>query len=383
VLLRAVQCQGYKGFSQSTRLPLRKITVLFGKNNSGKTTLARLPMFTAASFANNSTMYALAHNNIAFGASFLDLASLNQPHPRISFGMEWSRNNRLNVTLQNVISHAQEDTVQPVFFEMDRDVRIELSLRPGISESVYNQIAQRMTNDQQVRFQQRLHAARDLLGQTVHIPSTRPRIEAAYTMLQPGPRNVEEVPYFLASKSQLRISVDRWVQAAFDGASITVDQAAFAFRLSESRDDISVNLSESGRGLQSAIFVIALLMEIANSKRGTQLVILEEPEAHLHPSIHGAMADLVITCSRRCQIIVETHSENFILRLRRRIAERQIKHTEIGLYYMDNMRKVNLVTIDPTGSVDDWPFGVFESDVNEAQAIVEAKISAMTNLGEM
>ena len=74
----------------------------------------------------------------------------------------------------------------------------------------------------------------------------RPRIDATYTTLQPSSRNVGQVPYLLASKSQLRMSVDRWIQETFDGANLTVDQAAFAFRLTESRGKISVNLSESG-----------------------------------------------------------------------------------------------------------------------------------------
>ena len=113
MLLRAVQCQGYKGLGRTTNLSLRKVTVLFGKNNSGKTNPSTTPNLTAASFSNNA-MYSLVHGDIAFGSSFLDLASMDQPHPTVSYGIEWSKNNRLSISLQNVISHAQEDTVQPL-----------------------------------------------------------------------------------------------------------------------------------------------------------------------------------------------------------------------------------------------------------------------------
>jgi len=36
--------------------------------------------------------------------------------------------------------------------------------------------------------------------------------------------------------------------------------------------------------------------------------------------------------------------------------------------------------LDEYGGTDRWPTGIFESDIEEASAIVEAKISAMTAL---
>ncbi len=41
--LKQVWCEGYKAFSRRTDLELRPVTVVFGRNNSGKTTLSRLP----------------------------------------------------------------------------------------------------------------------------------------------------------------------------------------------------------------------------------------------------------------------------------------------------------------------------------------------------
>jgi len=382
VILRAIECRGYKGFGPQTRLPLHKITVLFGKNNSGKTTLARLPLFAAASLANADTMYALTYDSLTFGSSFTDLASVDQPHPQIYFGIEWSRNNRIGIALQYVASQKQGGSVQPTRVELDGDVRITIPLQAVRSESAYNQVLLSMSVAQQARFQDRIESAATLLSEIVHIPSARPRIETTYTSRPPVGRTVEEVPYLLASQRFLLEDVDRWFRNEFDGASIGVDQAAFAFQLSETRAGLPVNLSASGRGLQAILPVVSLLNEIIQSKRHTQLIILEEPEAHLHPSLHGVMADLVITCSRHCQVIVETHSENFILRLRRRIAEKRIKHTAIGLYYLDDDRKVQRIKVDDFGTIDNWPPGVFESDIEEARAIVEAKLRVMSQLGD-
>jgi len=280
------------------------------------------------------------------------------------------------------VSRIQIDSVQPVLVGIDQDINVTFNLQANPSESVYRQLELAMSKEQQERLHLRTTAARALLDQIIHIPSLRPKIETTYTARKSGSQTVDEVPYLLSNQRSLLGIVDDWFKTSFDGVSISVDQAAFAFQLAELRSGLPVNLAESGRGLQSALPVVALLLALSGSKQKARLVVLEEPEAHLHPSVHGAMADLVIRCARRSQVIVETHSENFILRLRRRIAEAHLKHADVGLYYLDEVRNVIPVRLDHSGTTDNWPSGVFESDIEEARAIVEAKVSAMHSMGD-
>src|SRR5262249_32455002 len=112
VVFEAVGCQGYRAFSRSTRVPLRPITVIFGKNNSGKTTLVRLPLFAMAS-AIDPRMYSLDVSGLRFGTSFSDLASVDQPHPRISVELTWAPERRIAFELQRVITSDGAESVQP------------------------------------------------------------------------------------------------------------------------------------------------------------------------------------------------------------------------------------------------------------------------------
>ena len=60
---------------------------------------------------------------------------------------------------------------------------------------------------------------------------------------------------------------------------------------------------------------------------------MEQPEIHLHPSAQSALADVMIDVinsresgtDRNIQLIIETHSEHFLRRLQRRIAEGSVK----------------------------------------------------------
>lgn len=382
MLVDAVECAGYKAFRSQTRISLRKLTVLFGKNNSGKTTLARLPLLVAASLINQETMYALTVGDVRFGTSFVDLASADQPHPRISLGIVWSSEQSLRVDLQNIAAHERPDVVQPVSMEMDHDVYREFELNPSQFKSALQLISRKLRQDEMERFTDRLERARLVLNHTVHIPSNRPQIERTYTFRPSDAWTVEDAPYILGTDRILGAKVDQWVRDNFDGTGIGVDQAAFAFQLVELQGKTTVNLAESGRGLQAALPVITLLKGLSGPRESENLIIVEEPEEHLHPSAHGAMADLVIDCLQTSQIVVETHSENFILRLRRRIAEGMLTPEEVGLYYIDETHKVRQIPLDITGGTDSWPQGVFESDIEEAQAIVQAKIAAMSHMGE-
>ena len=53
------------------------------------------------------------------------------------------------------------------------------------------------------------------------------------------------------------------------------------------------------------------------------IVLLEQPELHLHPNAQAALADLLLEVAekRNLQLIVESHSEHIVRRLQRRIAE--------------------------------------------------------------
>ena len=57
------------------------------------------------------------------------------------------------------------------------------------------------------------------------------------------------------------------------------------------------------------------------------LEVVEQPKLHLHPAAHGEVAELYIAAiqNSRQKFIVETHSDNFILRIQRRIAEGKLK----------------------------------------------------------
>ena len=304
---------------------------------------------------------------------------MDNPHPAISYGIKWSERKRISIDLQHIASSEDRNRVQPTFVDVNGyRRRIRLLNQPPRSA---RKLVEGVLSEAALRgFAQRTAELRALLETLVHIPSSRPRINGLYDTRLPNGWTADEVPYLLQARQRLLRDVDQWFQRNLDHAGVDIDQAAFAFRLMETRGDLAVNFTQSGRGrgLQSTLAVATLLLAIANGVKTSPLTIVEEPEAHLHPSVHGAMADLVIASALKSQVIVETHSENFLLRLRRRIAEKQLSHRDVILYFVDEAHHVREIALDEFGTTTDWPIGVFESDVEEARAIVEAKLSIVS-----
>lgn len=151
-------------------------------------------------------------------------------------------------------------------------------------------------------------------------------------------------------------------------------------RLHSTRDpDIFVHLDDVGTGVvQFLPLLIQRAADRAEPPPHPVIEIVEEPELHLHPSAHATIADLYIDAARDSNVrfLVETHSENFLLRLRRRVAEKQLKAEDLKIYFVEQeegsayLRKIE---VDTLGNIDYWPKGVFSEDFEEVRALADAQ----------
>jgi predicted ATPase len=130
-----------------------------------------------------------------------------------------------------------------------------------------------------------------------------------------------------------------------------------------------------GTGIAQALPIVVQRYYDAVVGKSANVEIIEQPELHLHPAAHGDLADLYVDAVQRFDIrfIIETHSENFILRLRRRVAAGDISPDQIIIYSISADGKaaseIKPIHIDAKGDVDDWPSGVFSEDFEEVKML--------------
>lgn len=105
---------------------------------------------------------------------------------------------------------------------------------------------------------------------------------------------------------------------------------------------------------------------IAIHSLGEQGVLLiEEPEAHLHPKYLGAFAQLLVESvigKPKSQIIVECHSEHILLKLRNLVRNGTITPDKISIIYVNrdtDGAHTTAIRLDGQGRFDRWPGGFF------------------------
>lgn len=96
------------------------------------------------------------------------------------------------------------------------------------------------------------------------------------------------------------------------------------------------------------------------------LLLIENPEAHLHPRGQVAMGALIAKCAGDgVQIIVETHSDHIVNGIRLAVKQKCIANTEVGLCHFKRdiafgESSIESPTVLPNGSLSDWPEGFFD-----------------------
>ncbi len=143
--------------------------------------------------------------------------------------------------------------------------------------------------------------------------------------------------------------------------------------------DRQVDLTSVGVGVSQILPVLAvcLLAEPGD------IVLLEQPELHLHPALQMRLADFLLACveSRR-QIIVETHSEHLVNRLRRRVAEdngndvAKLARIVFAERDAEGHTAFRASDINPLGGLsEDWPDGFLDIGARDAQKLLQAGLA--------
>jgi predicted ATPase len=135
------------------------------------------------------------------------------------------------------------------------------------------------------------------------------------------------------------------------------------------------NYADTGFGVSQ---VLPLIVQGLYGDEDTML-IAEQPEIHLNPKLQALLADLFCDfASRKVNVLVETHSEHLLLRLRRLIAEGSIKSNQVALYYVERDKDKSLIReipIKDNGHVEikEWPRGFFQDSLRESIGLASAQ----------
>lgn len=190
--------------------------------------------------------------------------------------------------------------------------------------------------------------------------------------LNRGPRRVQqEFGPFIASWLK-----DLGVISSFKVQPVARGRKEFEVLIQTHANAPEVKLTDVGFGISQ---VLPALVEAFYAPPNS-MVWMEQPEIHLHPQVQAELADVFISAvqardenskPRSVQLIVESHSEHFLTRLQRRVAEGVIGLDDIAVYFCkrsDTGAELEPLKLNLFGDIENWPENFFGDEMADVTA---------------
>ncbi len=406
--LFAFKAANYRAFRETVQAELRPLTLFFGYNNVGKSSLVRLLPWLAESFAPTARGPLSLSSLKLRGASFEEIVHEKPSVTPLSFSLTFGETRASEQTAEFQVNLFQQ---QQLLFVQSIGLRnaagllwFKASYDPTGPDSpaLYTVEEQETTTERQgLTFrglvpegagvsEQARKVFRELqsaLGEgDLWLDALRSPPSREYKTLGELPARLDpdgqNAPQFLFYDSVLKTQrlipgIAAWFREhAHLALELPKNGSSFALKMRPIQGTRGVNICDMGEGIGQVLPVLvagALLM----ATESAPLLALEQPEIHLHPAMQGAVASYLASAASRhrdARILVETHSHEFLLQLQLEILEGRLKPEDIIIHWV-RQNDAGQATLDsiyldtlaiPRGP---WPPGLFSEAVQLARKI--------------
>jgi len=453
-MLNNLHIQNFKGWKDTNSIRMAPISLFFGANSSGKSSIGQFLMMlkqTVESPDRKVVFYPGGKNSAVQLGSYLEMVYHRNPDNKISFEYQWSlpdltkfkdpvsgENFSYNqigfnaiVGLENKDQHTlvvdkfqyklNKESNKSLTVGMERnpgtrsEYKVEseiFSLKrnkgrvwyPGAPVRFYGFPDEVVAYHQNADFVQELNLQHEKLYRSIcYLGPLRTKAERLYSWTGMEPESVgyageNTVAAILAARNRKISLGNRKTAKPFEEIiamklkEMSLIEDFKVNPISEHRQEYEVkvrtkgskdwvDLPDVGFGVSQ---VLPVLVQCFYAPENS-IIIMEQPEIHLHPNAQSALADVMIDVinsrengkDRNIQLIIETHSEHFLRRLQRRIAEDVLPQEKVSA----NFANVNTVPakleplqIDLFGNILNWPDNFFGDEMGD---ITEQAIAVM------
>jgi predicted ATPase len=418
-----VSFENYRAFKVRQSIELKSITVLFGYNNSGKSAALRLFPLLASSFSPRGKNYTDSHLDYTSpairGATFSDISYGGEN--RLSLGVEWSDGTRLACEIR-------QDGLMPEYFHsidlclpganrIERKyVQSASQTSPGFQGYEAETDASKVVVGRNFKFQSQesddadafreLAAKQEQFSRSVHWlgsvrahPPRKFEIGAGVEIgVKPNGEGTAQTLWYLAEQNHAafkqindwlgktcgrKIDIGSNASSANENGRRTVKLETVSAELESLHSGaIRVPIIDAGEGIAQALPVVTLCAQAAHGDLGdTPIIVIEQPELHLHPRSTVDLADFIVDCVKinsKVKYFIESHSESLLLALQTALVEGKVTPEDIGCYWVrpheDVGNSINLISLDEDGFVsENWPEDVFSETLEQAKKLIHER----------
>ncbi len=394
-MLQRIQLEHFKCF-ETLDLPLAPLTLLTGLNASGKSTVIQALTLLHQTLTESpaSSVLVLNGKNISLGMAD-DVEDTLSGRRSFTIGVEYD-----SKTIAWRMRVEKSSMVAPITaVEWRRSKRGHRSNAIVDHSSDFLDLLPRshMNAQSQSLFVPIIESLRKLTYVSADRIGPRETYQASSSEQQFGVgARGEYTPWFIKQNEELEIpslicqpdepptlkhQVEAWLAAFFPGSGIQIEPlrrtSLLLMRLRASSATDYYRPANVGYGLSHVLPVLTACLGAVGfaqqEKRVAPLVLIENPELHLHPAGQSAMGVfLARAAASGAQVIVETHSDHVLNGVRRAVrgidGKSILSAGQLAIHFFqardvvnqNGTKQVESPTIDQDGNIEHWPRGFFD-----------------------
>ncbi len=388
---------GYRSFYGRADVELAPLTLVYGRNSSGKSALVRaLPLLHASmSFRGPQPLDLGAP--VVRGTPYAELASLDSDERLMSWWVAAGQF-ELEVSIRDLAPSAGQVVDVLRYRSADR----EGSIRWTLQDDVYEVVEDDQRRSLKLRFNGLTPKDVALDGIDAGIaPIVDTTIEWLCAKREASGESAE--PYTLTAgehrgrNARVRLALDRrkgsrllaWVDRCLRRVTdhrLEITETgpgveAFVLRTGKGDRGPLVRLANTGEGVAHVLSVLEALGR-AVVEPGDRVHVIEQPELHLHPRAEAELGMVMAGAAEGTatdRFLIETHSDNLLLGVQLAIAEGRLDPKRVRLCLVDQDEKgrstVELGRFDADGAIDVGVRRPFEEGTELARRLVATRLT--------
>ena len=409
-MITGLSVQNFKSWQDTGGLKLAPLTGLFGANNSGKTSILQVLLMLKQTVEHpgdwNKALYLGNERSLVNLGSYDEIRHQPSKTLELAISVSWKMPEKITIPsgyeldtvsfyskffLASVSSFNYQVGEHLFAIERCSESMSYKATTPDYTDSVKSLLrcygTQEASTDVEIDFHYLAQAFENLFSRIHYLGPHREHPRPYYFWEGTHPKGVgqygeQTIDTLLSDRIKLRPideQILKWLQQlelidSYRLAPVPANRpdlvpsigGNYEFFVKQYKGGPEVRLMDVGSGVSQVLPVLILCYSAPKDS----ILILEQPEAHLHPSTQSELADVLIDVikHRNVQIILETHSAFMLHRLQRRIAEEQFSAKDTALHFCqinEGTSTIEQLEVDEHGNIRNWPQNFFGDDVGD------------------
>lgn len=391
-MIKEIELKRLKSFKDSGKLCFSSINLLTGKNGRGKSTVLQSLLLLAQSFDAEKGI-----DRLVLNGQFVRLGTFDDVIRRGSgiqiFSIAYKTDDDVDNAIICEFEKDKDDLRSAAFHELT--INGNSKMETVSSEILTTENGEWITAEDRAPLllesgQRTVGTTSDVMGfrqliNIIFISADREGGKDSVKTNRPWNRQMgvgihgEYVMNMLeVSTQEERDAINKWLSIVLDGGYVRTeanpDNEEIAMYIDPAGSDKGFKPSNVGFGYS---YILSILTAMLMARKGAKMIV-ENPEAHLHPAAQARLVKVMVEIAKEkdMQVFIESHSDHVLHGLQLAVMGGSISHNELSVLFFDfdniepNLTVVYQLEVTSNGHIRKPPYGFFDQAEQDLSILI-------------